>query len=95
MAEVNQPTRQELIMYTPLEDVLAKDSWDEIDVEILVRNRGLLDADTLEKLGITKPKALSADEVIAKTEAIEEAAPVVEKAKKKIAKKEVVDKKTE
>lgn len=86
IAAGSQPTRAEKIMYTPLEEVLAKDSWDDIDLEILVNNRHALDEETLTKLGITKPVALAPEAVQAATEALGpvpteekvEEAPIVE-----------------
>jgi hypothetical protein len=57
-------------MYTPLEEVLAKDAWDDVDVEILVANRHVLPADVLERLGITVPKPLSPEEVAAQVAAL-------------------------
>lgn len=65
-----QPTRSELIMFTPLEEVLAKDSWNDIDVEILVANRHVLPADVLVKLGITQPAPLTPEEVAAQVAAL-------------------------
>lgn len=65
-----QPTRNDLIATTPVEVVLAKETWDDIDVEILVSNQHLLDEATKEKLGITKIVPLSAEEVAAQTEAL-------------------------
>jgi hypothetical protein len=73
-----QPTRGEKIMFTPLEEVLAKSTWDDVDVEILVAHRAQLDAATLAKLGIVDIKPLSEDEVKAQTEEIKQANPVVE-----------------
>lgn len=58
-----KPTRAELIAYTPLEEVLAKSSWDDVDLEILVNNRFQLDAETLAKIGVTRIDPLSAEEV--------------------------------
>lgn len=63
----SQPSRVEKIMYTPLEEVLAKSSWDDVDIEILVANRHVLDAETLAKIGITAPTPLSPEEVNAAT----------------------------
>lgn len=60
-----QPTRMEKLMFTPVEEVLAKDAWDDIDVEILVANRHALPADVLERLGITTPAPLTEAEVMA------------------------------
>lgn len=70
MAAGSQPTRGDLIMFTPVEEILQKDTWDDIDVEVLVRNRHILDAATLEKLGITTPEPLAPEAVEAATAAL-------------------------
>lgn len=60
-----QPTRLEKLMFTPLEEVLAKETWDDIDVEILVANRSSLPEDVLAKLGIVKLVPRTEAEVMA------------------------------
>lgn len=67
MRKATAPSRRERIMLTPLSEVLKKDSWDDIDIEILIMNRNMLDAETLAKLGITTPDPLTASEVNAAT----------------------------
>lgn len=78
MQIATQPTRGEKIMFTPLEAVLAKDSWDDIDVEILIANCMSLPPEVLAKLGIVKPVPLSVSEVIAQTDELKAQAPIPE-----------------
>lgn len=70
MAQGTAPTRQEIIMSTPVEDVLAKETWDDVDIEILIANQHVLDEATKERIGITKIVPLSAEEVAAQTESL-------------------------
>lgn len=90
----SQPTRLEKIMLTPLEEILAKETWDDIDVEVLVRNQHRLSPEVLERLGITKPRPLTPEEVQAQTDALgpvpTEVAPVAEETQAETATPEVV-----
>lgn len=63
MALATQPTRQEQIMLTPVEAVLAKESWDDVDVEILIMHQMSLPADVRAKLGIVPIKPLTPEQV--------------------------------
>ncbi len=68
-----------------LEEIAAKDTWVQEDIDLLIAYQDSLDDETLERLGIIEIEPKSADEVEQETKELKKKKPVVKKvaAKKK------------
>ncbi len=69
---------------TTVQEVLAKDSWDEADISVLLANVSSLPAGVLVKLGLAPTKPIEAvKEPVKKVEATPIVEPVKETPKKR------------
>lgn len=65
-----------------LEEIEAKTTWGEEDIELLVANVDALQDETLERLGLVEVEPKTASEVKAETAVIKKTKKVVKKVKK-------------
>lgn len=80
--QAGNPIRPKVVT---LEEIIAKETWGEDDIELLIAYQDGLDDETLERLGIMEIKPKTPDEVEEETKAIKNKKAVVKKvaAKKK------------
>lgn len=80
MRKGTEPSRQELIMGTPVQAVLEKESWNDVDVEVLVMHQHLLDDETKAKLGLAPVPVKTPEQVASETAQIKQDAVTAEAA---------------
>lgn len=78
--EQGNPLRPKVVT---LEEIEAKETWREEDIELLVANLDALQDETLERLGLVEPEPKTAEEVAAETALLKKAKRVVKKVVKK------------
>lgn len=71
-----------------LEEIEAKETWHEEDIELLVAHVDALQDETLERLGLVEVEPKTPEEVAAETAILKKSKRVVKKAVKKVAKAE-------